>query len=381
MHGVRCLLKDSLSIEAFVKAMVKTAASKMYGNAVFFLKSEAAMNTAIKKGLTALGELKTAIHPTPLGCKDQPLRHMLSFHLAGQEAVEGSSVVPFTAITAGSWGTRKRAATSSSRAPQHPRKAPRPSESTSPPGASKKPIEGGKKKYPPPSQQHPRERRERRSPRQPDSLRHPKKHKRPQKPTTEGSVTAEVAEGAQEGNPKEYLPQASLPGEDRETEQDPEAGVGSANNVEPMQATPAEGLEGGEEPESTQGSALGGDPLPLEQIDQTTGPQATEGPVTVAVTEGAQEGPPKEQPPQVDPSAGDKGPGPGAATGGETAPSSEVVPGSTEMVEKSKGVNTFDSHCNIKESCKTGSLQFTHVRAFAGEDFEESFRCFWFPVQ
>ncbi|MGH0165773.1 UNVERIFIED_CONTAM: hypothetical protein FKN15_049466 [Acipenser sinensis] len=51
--------------------------------------------------LQALGELKTAIHPIPPGWKDLPLRHVLPFrhqvtiHLAGQEEVEGSFVVPF----------------------------------------------------------------------------------------------------------------------------------------------------------------------------------------------------------------------------------------------------------------------------------------------
>ncbi|MGH0167655.1 UNVERIFIED_CONTAM: hypothetical protein FKN15_070214 [Acipenser sinensis] len=76
--------------------------------------------------------------------------------------------------------------------------------------------------------------------------------------TIEGPAAAEVAEGAQEGPPKEQLPRAphSSDGdtgpepcvaEEGAVEPAPEAGVGSADDAEPMQAAPVEGSEGGEE--------------------------------------------------------------------------------------------------------------------------------------
>ncbi|MGH0187909.1 UNVERIFIED_CONTAM: hypothetical protein FKN15_027074 [Acipenser sinensis] len=208
-HGVRCLLKDSLSIEGFVKAMAKVvgpsaivAASKMYGKAVFFLKSEAAANTAIERGLAvagifipveplaglgtrvvlsnvppflkddllrphlqAMGEIKTSIHPLPISCKDQALRHILSFrrqvtiHLAGRDTVEGSFVVPFEGTNyvifysseevrcyhCKELGHQKKRCPKLQQGAKTPAPAPRPSESTSPPGPSKRPAEGGKK--------------------------------------------------------------------------------------------------------------------------------------------------------------------------------------------------------------------------------------------
>ncbi|MGH0114847.1 UNVERIFIED_CONTAM: hypothetical protein FKN15_058426 [Acipenser sinensis] len=120
--------------------------------------------------------------------------------------------------------------------------------------------------------------------------------------TTEGPAAAGVAEGAQEGPPKEQLPRAP-PSSDGDTgpepcvaeegaaepapgpeggkepplpEQElpraPEAGVGSADNAEPMQAPPAEGPEGEEElplpeqelpraPEASMGSADNAEPM------------------------------------------------------------------------------------------------------------------------
>ncbi|MGH0152110.1 UNVERIFIED_CONTAM: hypothetical protein FKN15_030705 [Acipenser sinensis] len=115
--------------------------------------------------------------------------------------------------------------------------------------------------------------------------------------TIKRPATAEVAEGAQEGPPKEQLPRAppssdgdtglepcvaeegaaepepeaeadkaepmqatsaegpegkEEPPQEQEPPQAPEASVGSADNAEPMQATPAEGPEGGKEPPQEQ---------------------------------------------------------------------------------------------------------------------------------
>ncbi|MGH0188847.1 UNVERIFIED_CONTAM: hypothetical protein FKN15_031705 [Acipenser sinensis] len=81
--------------------------------------------------------------------------------------------------------------------------------------------------------------------------------------TIEGPAAAEVAEGAQEGPPKEHLPRAP-PSSDGDTgpetcvaeegaaETAPEAEAGSADKAEPMQATTAEEPEGEEEPSQEQ---------------------------------------------------------------------------------------------------------------------------------
>ncbi|MGH0139825.1 UNVERIFIED_CONTAM: hypothetical protein FKN15_009946 [Acipenser sinensis] len=80
---------------------------------------------------------------------------------------------------------------------------------------------------------------------------------------TEEKTATEFAEGAQEGTIKDHLPQASLSGEDGETEPAPEACTGSADNAGPMQVDSAEGLVGGEEEppeqELPQVSLSGGD--------------------------------------------------------------------------------------------------------------------------
>ncbi|MGH0136455.1 UNVERIFIED_CONTAM: hypothetical protein FKN15_010543 [Acipenser sinensis] len=101
--------------------------------------------------------------------------------------------------------------------------------------------------------------------------------------TTEGPAAAGVAEGVQEGPPKEQLPRAP-PSSDGDTgpetcvagegaaEPAPEAEEGSADKAEPMQATPAEGPEGEEElplpeqelpraPEAEAGSADNAEPM------------------------------------------------------------------------------------------------------------------------
>uniref|UniRef100_H3AD24 CCHC-type domain-containing protein n=1 Tax=Latimeria chalumnae TaxID=7897 RepID=H3AD24_LATCH len=140
-HGVKCFLRESLTIEAYVRAMAKVvrpscvvAASKIYSKAVFFLKSEAATHKAVEQGgisvggtyvpvepipglgtkvvlsneppflryhllrplLEALGVIKSPISLVPLGCRDPTLRHILSFHcqlvvvLQDRDDMEGS---------------------------------------------------------------------------------------------------------------------------------------------------------------------------------------------------------------------------------------------------------------------------------------------------
>ncbi|MGH0148038.1 UNVERIFIED_CONTAM: hypothetical protein FKN15_011893 [Acipenser sinensis] len=94
--------------------------------------------------------------------------------------------------------------------------------------------------------------------------------------TVEGPATAEVAEGVQEGPPKEQLPRAP-PSSDGDTgpepcvaeegvtaEPAPEAEASSVDNVEPMQATSAEGPEGEEE-------------LPLPEHEPPRAPEASVG--------------------------------------------------------------------------------------------------------
>ncbi|MGH0132331.1 UNVERIFIED_CONTAM: hypothetical protein FKN15_031954 [Acipenser sinensis] len=194
------------------------------------------------------------------------------------------------------------------------------------------------------------------------------------------ATPAEGPEGEKEPPlPEQELPRASASCE--EADSTPEASVGSADNADPMQATLAEGPEvgeepllseqelaslscgdggsgpraaaegdaetspeaevgsteptrttaagvqtGGEEPERAEGGALEVDPLPDVQRGQETGPRpTTEGPVSVAVTEGAQEEPPKEQPPRASFSGSDEGSGPCVAVVGETAPEAVSV--------------------------------------------------------
>ncbi|MGH0133202.1 UNVERIFIED_CONTAM: hypothetical protein FKN15_067538 [Acipenser sinensis] len=147
---------------------------------------------------------------------------------------------------------------------------------------------------------------------------------------------AEGLEGGDEPPPEKELPQAPISG--KEMDSVPEAEVDSADNAEPMQAIPAEGPEGaqkgGKEPERAEGGAIEVDPLPDVQRGQETGPRATtEGLVSIKVTKGAREEPPKEEPPRASPSGGDKGPGPCVAVGGEMERSPEVAPGSAVTAE------------------------------------------------
>ncbi|MGH0141844.1 UNVERIFIED_CONTAM: hypothetical protein FKN15_029660 [Acipenser sinensis] len=191
--------------------------------------------------------------------------------------------------------------------------------------------------------------------------------------TIEGPAAAEVAEGAQEGPPKEQLPRAP-PSSDGDTgpepcvaeegaaEPAPEAEEGSAGNAEPMQATSAEGPEGEEEqppqeqeppraPEASVGSAdiaepmqatpaegpEGGKELPQEQ-EPPRAPEASVGsadnaePMQAAPVEGSEGGEEAPQPekelPQASLSCGDGGSGPRAAAEGEEITPPEADAGS-----------------------------------------------------
>ncbi|MGH0145068.1 UNVERIFIED_CONTAM: hypothetical protein FKN15_004705 [Acipenser sinensis] len=161
--------------------------------------------------------------------------------------------------------------------------------------------------------------------------------------TTEGPAAADVAEGAQEGPPKDQLPRAP-PSSDGDTgpetcvagegatEPAPEAEEGSADNAEPMQATPAEGREGEEElplpeqelpraPEASMGSADNVEPMqatpvegpeggkePLQEQEPPRAPEASVGsadnaePMQAAPAErpdGGKEPPQKQEPPRA----------------------------------------------------------------------------------
>ena len=85
-HGVRWEMGRAIQMEAYVKAMANVvgpsttvAASKMYGMAVFFLKSEAEANKAIQKGIV-VGGLFVQVEPlSSLGTRITFVQHT-SFH-------------------------------------------------------------------------------------------------------------------------------------------------------------------------------------------------------------------------------------------------------------------------------------------------------------
>ncbi|MGH0116624.1 UNVERIFIED_CONTAM: hypothetical protein FKN15_012219 [Acipenser sinensis] len=194
--------------------------------------------------------------------------------------------------------------------------------------------------------------------------------------TTEEPAAAEVAEGAQEGPPKEQLPRAP-PSSDGDTgpepcvaeegvtaEPAPEAEAGSVDNVEPMQATSAEGPEGEEElplpehepprtPEASVGSADNAEPMqaapaerpeggkePPQEQEPPRAPEASVGsadnaePMQVAPaggSEGGEEHPqPEQELPQASLSCGDGGFGPRAAAEGDEETPPEAEAGSAE---------------------------------------------------
>jgi len=147
--GVKCYAHPDMSIEACVRAMAGVvgpsaivAASKMYGKAVFFLRSERAIHLALDKGLTVggtflavdpleatadrvilsnvppyipselllphlhlLGAVRSGVTPIPLGLRDDSLRHVFSFRrqayvrLAREECMEGGFNITYESIS------------------------------------------------------------------------------------------------------------------------------------------------------------------------------------------------------------------------------------------------------------------------------------------
>ena len=80
-HGVRCEMGRAIQMEAYVKAMANVvgpstidAASKMYGRAVFFLKSKAEANKAIQKGIV-VGGLFVQVEPLESWYTDYLVQH------------------------------------------------------------------------------------------------------------------------------------------------------------------------------------------------------------------------------------------------------------------------------------------------------------------
>ncbi|MGH0121028.1 UNVERIFIED_CONTAM: hypothetical protein FKN15_068724 [Acipenser sinensis] len=200
--------------------------------------------------------------------------------------------------------------------------------------------------------------------------------------TTEGPAAAGVAEGAQEGPPKEPLPRAppssdgdagpeTCVAEEGAAETAPEAEAGSADKAEPMQATPAEGPEGEEEPPLPEqelpqapkagvGSADNAEPMQAAPAERPEGgkeppqdqeppraPEASVGsadnaePMQAAPAEGSEGGDeaphPEQELPQASLSCGDGGFGPRAAAEGDEETSPEAEPTLTLVSEARKG--------------------------------------------
>ncbi|MGH0114783.1 UNVERIFIED_CONTAM: hypothetical protein FKN15_049657 [Acipenser sinensis] len=414
-HGVRCLIRDTLSIEAMVKAMAKVvgpstivAASKMYGKAVFFLKSEAATHTAIERGLAvggmyvpiepleglgsrvvlsnvppflkddllkphlqALGELKTGIHPIPLGCKDQPLRHVLSFrrqvtiHLAGRDAVEGSFVVPFEGTNyvifysseevrcyhCKELGHQKKRCPKLLKSAKTTAPAPHPSGSTSPPGPSKRPTDGGKK-VPAPLPVTPGGGKGEKAPEvagpsaPPESARGEKATEWTTVARHKKKAAARSTRAAEKGATKpSAVPSGGgaggVPGKETPSTAPPaKQGGKAARKTKHLLPTEGEerGAAGGELPVAVAGQGTASGSIRGKRKAQARLPtcarKCTRLGLLVGVPGGAKEGPPKpKRPPRRPPSAGNEGPGPRAATEGGKDPSPEAVQGSAEEAE------------------------------------------------
>ncbi|MGH0118866.1 UNVERIFIED_CONTAM: hypothetical protein FKN15_001213 [Acipenser sinensis] len=120
-----------------------------------------------------------------------------------------------------------------------------------------------------------------------------------------------------------------------EKDPSPEAVRGSAEEAaEPMEEAPAERPKGREEPARAE-RALRVDPLPVTKETSEAGPDSTiEGPAAAEVTEGAQEGPPKEHLPRATPSSSnDTGPETCVAEEGAAETFPEAEAGSADKAE------------------------------------------------
>ncbi|MGH0128371.1 UNVERIFIED_CONTAM: hypothetical protein FKN15_000824 [Acipenser sinensis] len=141
------------------------------------------------------------------------------------------------------------------------------------------------------------------------------------------ATPAEGPEGGEEQPlPEKELPLAPVSGE--EADSDPEAGIGSADNAEPMQATPAEGQEGGKEPPQEQ--------EPPRAPEASMGSVDNADPMRAAPaggSEGGEEPPqPEQELPQTSLSCGDGGSGPRAAAEGD-----EITRKGGEEPERAEG--------------------------------------------
>eukprot|EP00061_Rhincodon_typus_P018362 g47511.t1 len=97
---VKCYIQPDVTIEACAVALARVvidptivAASRMYGKAVFLLKTEQAMHLSLEKGLTVgLREVRLGMVPLLLGLKEA-IRWQVFVCLAREDVMEGTFMV------------------------------------------------------------------------------------------------------------------------------------------------------------------------------------------------------------------------------------------------------------------------------------------------